>query len=237
MSNYHLKDKELSLKAKGLLSYMLSLPDDWDYSLNGLIAICKESRDALKSTIKELKDHSYIRIEMSRKQNGKFEYIYSIYEEPFQIPAKNKNSPMTGFPATANPATENHTQINTKEQIDKYDKTNNLKTKHNSLTLELINMNYISEEDNSSFYFDELFKDYLSNGYSHIELLGAIHYIVPRVITRCFKDENGKFIENKYGYFKTSLESNFEKLRNRSIDLYSDSYNEEFLKDFDIEGR
>ena len=56
MSNYHLRDKNLSLKAKGLLSFMLSLPENWDYSLSGLIAVCKEQESSIKSTLKELKE-------------------------------------------------------------------------------------------------------------------------------------------------------------------------------------
>ena len=54
MSNFHLRDRNLSFKAKGLLSFMLSLPPDWDYSLKGLCAISKENRDAIRSTLKEL---------------------------------------------------------------------------------------------------------------------------------------------------------------------------------------
>ncbi len=54
MSNYHLRDKRLSLKAKGLLSFMLSLPEDWDYSLNGLVAMHKEGREAIQNALDEL---------------------------------------------------------------------------------------------------------------------------------------------------------------------------------------
>ena len=60
MSNYHLRDKNLSLKAKGLLSFMLSLPEDWDYSINGLVSICKEEETAIKSALKELKINKYL---------------------------------------------------------------------------------------------------------------------------------------------------------------------------------
>ena len=60
MSNYHFKDKDLSLKAKGLLSLMFSLPEDWDYSINGLVSICKENESAITSTLKELKEHGYL---------------------------------------------------------------------------------------------------------------------------------------------------------------------------------
>lgn len=61
MSNFHLKDKRLSLKAKGLLSQMLSLPDDWDYTLSGLSYINRESKDAIRSAVNELETAGYIR--------------------------------------------------------------------------------------------------------------------------------------------------------------------------------
>ena len=59
MSNYHLRDRNLSYKAKGLLSFMLSLPDDWDYSLAGLCSISKESRDGIRAILNELKEHHF----------------------------------------------------------------------------------------------------------------------------------------------------------------------------------
>ena len=62
MSNYHLREKKLSLKAKGLLSVMLSLPDDWDYSIEGLVSICCEKESAIVSTLKELKQFGYLEV-------------------------------------------------------------------------------------------------------------------------------------------------------------------------------
>ena len=84
ISNFHLKDKNLSLKAKGLLSLMLSLPDDWDYSINGLVAICKEELRAVKSTLEELKRYGYLKVVKMPPQKGKncFSYEYTIYEQP-----------------------------------------------------------------------------------------------------------------------------------------------------------
>lgn len=82
MSNAHLKDRNLSLKAKGLLSLMLSLPEDWDYSINGLVAICnKEKEHAVKSTLKELKDNGYVEIKKYHI-DGRYQYEYNVYEEP-----------------------------------------------------------------------------------------------------------------------------------------------------------
>ena len=69
MSNYHLRDKRLSLKAKGLLSQMLSLPEDWDYTLAGLCYINRESKDAIRTAIRELEQAGYIRTS-TRSMNG-----------------------------------------------------------------------------------------------------------------------------------------------------------------------
>ena len=79
MSNYHLRDKNLSYKAKGLLSFMLSLPDNWDYSLNGLVAVSKEQITSIRSTIDELKKQKYLKREISKDSKCKFKYNYLIY--------------------------------------------------------------------------------------------------------------------------------------------------------------
>lgn len=103
MSNYHLRDKSLSLKAKGLLSFILSLPDDWDYSLNGLTGCVKEGETAVSSSLDELKKNGYLRIDKIRSNAGKFEYIYNVFEQPTR-----GIKPGGGFPGV-----ENRTQINT----------------------------------------------------------------------------------------------------------------------------
>ena len=95
MSNHHLRDKDLSLKAKGLLSVMFSLPDSWNYSIPGLCAILKENETAVKSTIKELKTTGYLIVDKKKpcKEEGrsKFEYIYNIYETPQDVSDNNNN--------------------------------------------------------------------------------------------------------------------------------------------------
>lgn len=88
MSNYHLKDKRLSLKAKGLLSTMLSLSDEWQYSIAGLVAISKEKETAITSTLKELKANGYLIITKKlphETSSGRYEYEYDIYEKPQDI--------------------------------------------------------------------------------------------------------------------------------------------------------
>lgn len=82
MSNYHFRDKELSLKAKGLLSQMLSLPEEWNYTVAGLCAINKESKTAIQSTLKELEQRGYLVRTRVKDEKGQFNYIYDIYENP-----------------------------------------------------------------------------------------------------------------------------------------------------------
>lgn len=82
MHNGFLREKGMSLKAKGLLSLCLSLPEDWDYSLNGLCAICKESQTSIRSALKELETFNYLRREREQNEKGHFIYNYIIYEVP-----------------------------------------------------------------------------------------------------------------------------------------------------------
>ena len=85
MSNTHLRDKNLSLKAKGLLSTILSLPDDWNYSISGIVSICKENESSVKSGLNELKEAGYMVIEKlysDESGTGKFKYVYNIFENP-----------------------------------------------------------------------------------------------------------------------------------------------------------
>lgn len=123
MSNHHLKNRELSLKAKGLLSQMLSLPDDWDYTLAGLAKINREKVDAIRTAIWELEKFGYITRTQTREANGrmsKTEYI--IYEAP-QVTSPMLENPTTDKPILENPtsvkpsteksASENPTQLNT----------------------------------------------------------------------------------------------------------------------------
>jgi DnaD/phage-associated family protein len=103
MSNYHLKDKNLSLKAKGLLSYMLSLPDDWDYSVRGLVSCLKEGKDGIQAALHELEKYGYLKREQGRTANGKLSgAIYTVMEIP-----------LTEKPHTGKPLAEKPPQLNT----------------------------------------------------------------------------------------------------------------------------
>jgi hypothetical protein len=82
MNNEFLRNKEMSLKAKGLLALCLSLPETWDYSLSGLVAITKENLTAVRSGLKELQQHGHLKIEKTKNEKGQFIYNYIIFEVP-----------------------------------------------------------------------------------------------------------------------------------------------------------
>lgn len=108
MANYHLRDKGLSFRARGMLSTILSLPDDWDYSVNGLVTLAKDGYDSVKSTLKELEQNGYLVRTRARKGHGRLgSMIYTIYEEP-QLA---EGSPTEGSPTQVKPTEVNPRQI------------------------------------------------------------------------------------------------------------------------------
>lgn len=110
MSNYHFKEKGMSLKAKGLLSMMLSLPDDWDYSIMGLVQLSKDGKDSVMSALQELERFGYLTRTRLQGDDGKFAgYDYDIFEQPQSV------KPNEGKPYAEKPNTENPPQLNTKE--------------------------------------------------------------------------------------------------------------------------
>ena len=127
MSNHHLRNKELTLKAKGLLSQMLSLPEDWDYTLAGLSHINRESIDAIRTAVWELEKAGYITRRQGRDEKGKMTAIeYTIYEQP-QPPELEKpilENPTAGNPVLENPTTGNPTSENPMQIIKEEQKTN-----------------------------------------------------------------------------------------------------------------
>ena len=99
MSNHHLQDKRLSLKAKGLLSYMLSLPDDWDYSLKGLTTGCRDGIDSVRSAVHELEDGGYLCRSKVRDARGRIiDYNYEVFELPQKERLEKRPAPVAEFP-------------------------------------------------------------------------------------------------------------------------------------------
>ena len=123
MSNHHLRNTELSLKAKGLLSLMLSLPDNWDYTTKGLARICKDGVDSICAAVRELEEHGYVIRERVRGANGQLGSIeYTILEQPAEPSPERENpvqvkpileSPVLGKPEQEIPAQSNKDKSNT----------------------------------------------------------------------------------------------------------------------------
>lgn len=140
MSNYHLRDKTLSLKAKGLMSFCLSLPEDWDYSVAGLVKCCNEGRSSIMSALKELEEHGYLVRERTRNANGTLSGInYTLYQQPVIVPSENEKktaeepreevadsftdcSPKSENPTLDNPTLDNPTLENPQQIITKVTK-------------------------------------------------------------------------------------------------------------------
>ena len=120
MSNYHLRDMSLALKAKGLLSLMLSLPENWDYTMKGLARICKDGIDSISGGIRELEAHGYLIRSRVRGANGQLGSIeYTILEQP-KAPSPTQEKPIRENPVQANPMLdapiqENPAQLNKEE--------------------------------------------------------------------------------------------------------------------------
>ena len=124
MSNHHLRDMSLSLKAKGLLSLMLSLPENWDYTMKGLARICKDGIDSISGGIRELEEHGYLIRERVRGANGQLGSIeYTILEQPKEpTPAQEKpirENPVQANPTLVTPVQEEPAQLN-KEESSNY---------------------------------------------------------------------------------------------------------------------
>ena len=153
MSNYHLKDRELSCKACGLLSKMLSLPDEWDFTARGLATLCRDGVDSIRSGLKELEERGYLIRRYLRDEKGRVvDMEYVIYETPQEKNASKAEPdtddsvseepvseepkavcPITENPVPAVPVTEKATQLNTKESSTNEESTKRLNTQRSAL--------------------------------------------------------------------------------------------------------
>ena len=123
MSNYHFKDKNISLKAKGLLSVMLSLPETWDYSVAGLASLSSDGETSVRSAVKELEEHNYLKRTPVRENGRIIDWEYDIYEKPLELLE------------VENQQVENPLLENTDNKILKQSNTKKENTKSNSKEL------------------------------------------------------------------------------------------------------
>ena len=145
MSNHHLTDRDLSFKAKGLMSYMLSRPDDWDFTIAGLSRLNKDGRDAIGRIIQELESHGYLERIRRRQSKGTFGTMeYVLHEQPMPgNPALDKpalenpgqDNPLLDNPAQEKPVQENRPQLNTERKNTERKKNENKNTESSTTDL------------------------------------------------------------------------------------------------------
>lgn len=215
MSNYHIRDKNLSFKAKGLLTMMLSLPDDWDYSINGIISISKENETSVKSTLKELKQNKYLEVTKlmpNETKSGRIEYRYDIYEIPKQEVEKQEVENLgVEILGVEKQEVENQVQINTKEQITKKLITEN----NNNIIREVVDyLNTCGEHEN----FEKVVKFRFKDTSNYIKKI-----ITARINEGYTLDDFKDVIFNCYNKF---VENEFEGLNKKSSIQY---YNPEVM--------
>lgn len=228
MSNYHFKDKKISWKAKGLLSTMLSLPEDWDYSIRGLEAMSTDGNKAVRSGLKELEENGYLTRTAIRDNKGIIrDWDYTIYENPLENPNWTKE-----FAEVLNPDVQkgqvekvqvekaqvekdiqlNTNILNTKDikdfsNKDKLDKDIDIflnKEEKEILpeTKMLIQKGYITEEDTELDEYNKTIEFALMD-YRQDQVYRVIKYILEHLESN---------IINKFAYFSTSLYQNLAKV-------------------------
>lgn len=228
MSNTHLRDERLSLKAKGLLSVMLSLPEEWHYSLGGLVSICKEGESAVNAALKELKKCGYIQLDKLRPnqtKSGKFEYIYNIYEEPLE---KIQEGDFLGVEnlGVENLGVENHplykytNELNT-DELNTDELNNNLSIHENEVTEDDIKLQICYNNFNDS-RLDEiviLIKDVLNSKSERIQISKELRS--TNEVKQRFKQINNTHID----YVLECLNNNSTEIKNIKAYILSCLYN------------
>lgn len=233
LSNYHFKEKGMSLKAKGLLSLMLSLPENWDYSAAGLVTLSKDGKDSVNAALKELEKFGYLRRTQAYDASGKFRgYNYEIFEQPTEVKTEKPTTdkPFAENPSTVKPTTENPPQLNKKElnikklsteklntknqdkidKIDKIDKSDISPFEANNLTKKLIEIKYIEPDDFFIDQYNNIFENLIDeHGFDIVR--SCLWYFMKRwEMQPC--DEMGDEIKNKLAYFQVALVEGAKRL-------------------------
>lgn len=222
MSNHHLVNKELSLKAKGLFSYMLSRPDDWDFTLEGLASNSKECRDTIGEIVKELERFGYVERRRIRNEEGHLkETEYIIHEEPMRKTSTLDN------PELEKPTLDNSTQLNTEELITDIPNTdiNNL----SNHICEDNELDYISSEPKEkrkdemdiksySYWLKRIHKqiDYKSLEVSYADDIKMINEMIEIMIETMLFDKKTDFI-NRSNYPLDLVKNSFLSIEYQHI--------------------
>jgi len=228
MSNHHLKNKNLSLKAKGLLSLMLSLPEDWDYTIRGLASICKDGVDSISSALKELESEGYVIRERVRHEDGSFgktEYI--IHEQPVHTETKSdphepqktqqdKSVPATPIqvnPIQDFPVQAKHAQSNTNISSTYKSSTDTTKEK--------IRLNARAREEQNAEQI-RIYRDLIEKNIGYEALVAKYGsermYEIIELIMEPFYSMSQDFRIGKKKYSKEAVKSKFLKLTSDQIE-------------------
>lgn len=229
IDNYLIDDKRLDPEGKGYLIYMLRKPDNWKFNYKSIQNDLNVGERNVRTNINKLKDLKYLKIDKIKSEKGLYEYIYTIYEIPFDIDLKNGFYPDVRYEGVDSECLQTDTDIiNTNINKDKEDKPLKEYTssffnpsEHNRLTLELIDIGYVDKEDLQLYQYDDFFEELLKDN-SYRELIRVFNYVTSKVMERDFIDEEGYEIKNKFGYLKSSMISNINRFKNMPDELYSD---------------
>ena len=241
MSNFHLRDKRLSLKAKGLLSQMLSLPEDWDYTLTGLAYINRESKDAVRSAVNELERCGYIERRQTTDALGKFSVNeYVIHESPVEPKAAeppssgnpttvepsldypSSENPTTGNPSTENPTSGNPTQLNIDIQNTQKQKTD-LSNTHSFLPSEAPAADRPTDgRELREDIRDQIEYDYLVTPFNRSQVDELVEIMVEVAMNRSKTIKIGRDAEYPTSYVR----ERFQKLNREHIEKVLDGIKE-----------
>ena len=228
IDNKIINDPNLPTRAKGMLLYMMSKPDDWKFNYKSFTHDLHEGEDYIRAMIKELKEAGYLSLERSYDSNGRYEWIYTINEEPINKSRLKENSPYAASPCMVSPSiVGGDILLNTNNNKDKIDKRNSKIQEElndlNQLTLNLIKEGYIDENDSSIFYYNDFLDDLLIKK-SYKDLLTVENYVLKHVKEKNYEDEEGNQIINKFGYFKQSMISNLKKFEQDPNSIWDEEY-------------
>ena len=234
MSNYHLRDKALSLKSKGLLSMMLSLPEDWNYTTRGLAKICKEGVDAIGGALRELETAGYIVRHQLRDRQGRIsDTEYVIYEQP-QPKAPDMPHPDTAGPDTASPDTENPYLDNPDTEAPDTDNPAQLNTKKSNTQKSNTDLSsthsfFLPAADGMTDGFekkaeirDQIEYDILCQQYDRMQLDELVEIMLEVAMNRSPTVKIGRDAEYPTGF----VQQRFEKITSMHIEKVMDGIRE-----------
>lgn len=216
MSNHHFKERGMSLKAKGLLSLMLSLPDDWDYSIAGLATLSKDGKDSVMSALKELEQFGYLTRTRLVDERGRFAgYDYDIFEEA-ENRAPYSENPKTDISEAENPRELKTNEQRTKKEIDTRDKKDKSLSAFenetpNIFTKELVKIDYIEQDSLYIADYNEFFND-MAATYGFEVLRSCVWYFVNRIKSNGAVDEYGNPIIARLAYCRIAIEQGAKRL-------------------------